>query len=98
MRKIKKDSESVQGQANNTSKKNATLAHTDILRLLPIREKRATFIPSPGLEGVRPVAATSVDGFVLAGDWTATGLPATIEGAIRSGITAANQLLSASQY
>jgi hypothetical protein len=75
----------------------ADLQDADILQLLPIREKRATFIPAPGLENVRPAAATSIHGFVLAGDWTATGLPATIEGAIRSGFVAAEQLLASMQ-
>ncbi|MFP4005038.1 MAG: FAD-dependent oxidoreductase, partial [Alphaproteobacteria bacterium] len=54
-----------------------------------IKEKRATFDQSP--EGVarRPGARTALANLVLAGDWTDTGLPATIEGAIRSGHTAA---------
>jgi hydroxysqualene dehydroxylase len=54
-----------------------------------IKEKRATFDQSP--EGVarRPGPETSIANLVLAGDWTDTGLPATIEGAIRSGHRAA---------
>jgi squalene-associated FAD-dependent desaturase len=71
----------------------AGLCDDDIARILPIREKRATFIPRPGLEGHRPVTRTSVPGLFLAGDWTATGLPATIEGAIRSGFAAADSVL-----
>lgn len=57
----------------------------DIVRVKVVRERRATFLPAPGLEGVRPGVVTSVPGLLLAGDWTATGLPATIEGAVRSG-------------
>ncbi|MCA1798010.1 MAG: hydroxysqualene dehydroxylase HpnE [Xanthomonadaceae bacterium] len=58
-----------------------------------IREKRATFDAVVGIEALRPAAATAVPGLVLAGDWTATGLPATLEGAVRSGRTAAEMLL-----
>ena len=66
-----------------------SLKPTDILRIVPIRERRATFLPEPGLDSVRPGAATSVGGLFLAGDWTATSLPATIEGAVLSGELAA---------
>ncbi len=50
-----------------------------------IREKRATFACTPAVERMRPEARTPVRNLFLAGDWTATGLPATIEGAITSG-------------
>ena len=53
-----------------------------------IRHPRATFVPSSGSDALRPRAATPIDGLFLAGDWTATGWPSTIEGAIRSGIAA----------
>lgn len=59
-----------------------------------LREKRATFAATPGQEGRRPAARTAWGNLVLAGDWTRTGLPATIEGAIRSGSTAAKLMLS----
>jgi hydroxysqualene dehydroxylase len=55
-----------------------------------IKEKRATFSPSPGLESLRPAAQTEYENFFLAGDWTSTGLPATIEGAVISGVKAAS--------
>jgi squalene-associated FAD-dependent desaturase len=58
-------------------------------RRLVIRHRRATFVPAPGSERLRPSAQTSVVGLYLAGDWTATGWPSTIEGAVRSGIAAA---------
>jgi squalene-associated FAD-dependent desaturase len=54
-----------------------------------VRERRATFAALPAQERRRPDAATAHPNLWLAGDWTATGLPATIEGAIRSGERAA---------
>jgi squalene-associated FAD-dependent desaturase len=60
-----------------------------------LREKRATFAATFAQHVRRPTATTSLENLVLAGDWTATGLPATIEGAIRSGQTAARALQSA---
>jgi hydroxysqualene dehydroxylase len=68
-------------------------AITGVAETLPpwqiVRERRATFAPLPGAEAQRPEAATRWPNLALAGDWTATGLPATIEGAIRSGNRAA---------
>ena len=54
-----------------------------------VRERRATFAALPAEERKRPGARTAWSNLWLAGDWTATGLPATIEGAIRSGERAA---------
>jgi squalene-associated FAD-dependent desaturase len=59
-----------------------------------VKERRATHVASAAQEARRPGARTSWQNLVLAGDWTATGLPATIEGAIRSGRTAAAILLA----
>jgi len=53
------------------------------------KERRATMRATPESERTRPPAATAVPGLVLAGDWTATGLPPTIEGAVWSGHRAA---------
>jgi zeta-carotene desaturase len=61
-----------------------------IIHSLVMKEKRATFLPSPGIEALRPTAQTKFENLFLAGDWTATGYPATIEGAVMSGRTAAN--------
>ena len=58
-----------------------------------VKEKRATFAQVPASLPLRPRARTRLDNLFLAGDWTATGLPATIEGAIRSGVTAASHAL-----
>jgi squalene-associated FAD-dependent desaturase len=52
------------------------------------RERRATFRQVPGTARLRPKAATAVDGLVLAGSWTDTGWPDTMEGAVRSGLNA----------
>lgn len=57
-----------------------------------VKERRATFAATPAQERLRPGARTALANLVLAGDWTATGLPATIEGAIRSGFRAAGML------
>ena len=54
-----------------------------------VKEKRATFAQTPDQLRRRPGAATRWRNLALAGDWTDTGLPATIEGAIRSGAAAA---------
>jgi squalene-associated FAD-dependent desaturase len=54
-----------------------------------VKEKRATFAATPEQNAKRPGARTRWPNLVLAGDWTDTGLPATIEGALRSGRTAA---------
>jgi squalene-associated FAD-dependent desaturase len=59
-----------------------------VVRATAVREKRATFSLAPG-QPSRPQAETPVRGLFLAGDWTDTGLPATIEGAVQSGHVAA---------
>ncbi|MGC2342008.1 MAG: FAD-dependent oxidoreductase, partial [Methyloceanibacter sp.] len=66
---------------------------TNLPAVLPpwhiIRERRATFAALPEENANRPRSQTRWRNLFLAGDWTATGLPATIEGAIRSGNEAA---------
>jgi hydroxysqualene dehydroxylase len=76
-------------------------AHAELLEAMPetrsarlvratvVREPRATFSLAPG-QPARPGTATDVRGLVLAGDWVETGLPATIESAVRSGHRAAD--------
>jgi squalene-associated FAD-dependent desaturase len=56
------------------------------------RERRATFRQEPGCEALRPPAGTRRPGLVLAGAWTQTGWPDTMEGAVRSGLAAAIEL------
>ncbi|MFI8090078.1 hydroxysqualene dehydroxylase HpnE [Streptomyces sp. NPDC086080] len=59
------------------------------------RERTATFAPAPGVGRLRPGARTKAPGLYLAGAWTATGWPATMEGAVRSGVGAADAALHA---
>ncbi|QMU76465.1 NAD(P)-binding protein [Streptacidiphilus sp. PB12-B1b] len=59
------------------------------------RERTATFAPAPGSARLRPSARTRTPGVLLAGSWTATGWPATMEGAVRSGNAAARAVLAA---
>jgi squalene-associated FAD-dependent desaturase len=58
-----------------------------------IKEAAATFSPQPGVDRWRPMQQTNTAGLFLAGDWTATGWPATMEGAVRSGYLAAEAVL-----
>jgi uncharacterized protein with NAD-binding domain and iron-sulfur cluster len=62
-----------------------------------VKEKRATFAQDPETVAKRPGPVTSLGNLLLAGDWTNTGLPATIEGAIRSGRKAAGLVLKPGQ-
>lgn len=86
----------------------ATLMHGELGKVFPaargatlvhhrvVKEKRATFSLRPGLDAVRPVAAPGagdVANLAVAGDWTDTGWPATMEGAARSGYRAAEAVL-----
>ena len=59
-----------------------------------VKERRATFAATPAQVARRPKTRTAHENLMLAGDWTDTGLPATIEGAIRSGFAAAAALAS----
>ncbi|MEX1140590.1 MAG: hydroxysqualene dehydroxylase HpnE [Bacteroidota bacterium] len=62
-----------------------------LVHSLVLKEKRATFSPTPGSLALRPDALTETRNLFLAGDWTDTGLPATIEGAVLSGHRAAEK-------
>jgi uncharacterized protein with NAD-binding domain and iron-sulfur cluster len=57
-----------------------------------IKEVHATYSPRPGIDAYRPQQSTAWPRVFLAGDWTATGWPATMEGAVRSGYLAAEAL------
>jgi len=57
-----------------------------------VKEIRATFSAAPGLESKRPLARTAIPNLYLAGDWTHSGWPATMEGAVRSGYLAAEAI------
>jgi zeta-carotene desaturase len=60
-----------------------------------VKEVRATFSARPGLESLRPPARTAIGNLFLAGDWTRSGWPATMEGAVRSGYLAAEAVTAA---
>src|SRR6201997_3720678 len=62
-----------------------------------VRERRATFEATPEQNALRPGPVTPCKNLFLAGDWTATGVPATIEGSIRSGDLAADHVLAMRQ-
>ncbi len=65
-----------------------------LLKATVIKETAATFSPTPGSDRLRPAQASPVDNLFLAGDWTSTSWPATMEGAVRSGYLAAEAILS----
>jgi hydroxysqualene dehydroxylase len=73
------------------------MADASVTRSLVQREAQATFASTPALEALRPGPVTALPGLFLAGDWTDTGLPATIEGAVRSGLRAADAVEAASR-
>jgi squalene-associated FAD-dependent desaturase len=66
-----------------------------LLRWQVIHQPHAVFSLRPGVDSIRPNQTTSVAGLHLAGDWTQTGWPATMEGAVRSGYRAAAAVLNA---
>jgi len=63
-----------------------------VLEFFVTREPHATFRPAPGTAALRPPARTALPGLTLAGAWTDTGWPATMEGAVRSGDAAADEV------
>ena len=64
----------------------------NLVKSTVIKELHATYSPRPGIDPFRPTASTLWPRVFLAGDWTATGWPATMEGAVRSGYLAAEAL------
>ena len=66
-------------------------------RAVVIREKRATFECSVGIDKLRPGNATAIPGLWLAGDYTDTGYPATLEGAVMSGVQCAHEIIARRQ-
>jgi squalene-associated FAD-dependent desaturase len=99
---VSSGAESILGMSNDEV---IAIGHAELLDALPvvrsarllrstvIREPRATFSLAPG-QPSRPQTTTGVPGFYLAGDWIGTGLPATIESAVRSGHWAADATLA----
>ncbi len=66
-----------------------------LVKATVVKEVAATFSPAPGCDRLRPGPRTPLENLYLAGDWTATGWPATMEGAVRSGYLAAEAILAA---
>lgn len=73
----------------------ATGVTGDLPRWQIVRERRATFAATPEQDALRPGPVTEWKNLFLAGDWTATGLPSTIEGSIQSGDQAADHIIKA---
>ncbi len=69
------------------------VAAATLLRAKVVTEHAATFRAVPGVDQFRPPQRTPIPNLALAGDWTATGWPATMEGAVRSGTLAADALV-----
>jgi zeta-carotene desaturase len=67
--------------------------HAKLLKSGILKEARATFSVTPGLDASRPAQRTGLPGLFLAGDWTATEWPSTMEGAARSGRLAAGEVV-----
>ena len=67
-----------------------------LIRSRIVTDPTAVLSVRPGIESVRPHSTTPVENLFLAGDWTQTGWPSTMEGAVRSGRQAASQLLKMS--
>ena len=68
----------------------------NLLKAHVVKEQRATFSAAPETESLRPPTACSIPNLFLAGDWTRSGWPATMEGAVRSGYIAAAAAAKAS--
>jgi uncharacterized protein with NAD-binding domain and iron-sulfur cluster len=66
----------------------------EVLDFAVTHEPRATFRAAPGTAKLRPDSRTSIPGIYLAGSWTSTGWPATMESAVRSGLAAARLALA----
>src|SRR5262249_33438195 len=68
-------------------------AEAAVKRWKVVKEPFATLSPVPGSDALRPAPGSGMPGFAFAGDWTQTGLPATIESAVKSGRAAAEAVL-----
>lgn len=79
--------------AREELKKYIGVKREDISTYRVIKEKRATYIPSNRIIGKKPAAETGIGNLYLAGDWIETGLPSTIESAVKSGRIAAEMIM-----
>jgi len=87
---IKKDDDELFEMVCSELKNYVNLDKDMITSYKVIKEKRATFVPSNEIINKRPSQQTAIKNFILAGDWVDTGLPATIESAVKSGKVAAD--------
>jgi protoporphyrinogen oxidase len=83
--------ETVEELVSALSDRLANVGAAKLVHHLVIRHRRATFVPEPDADAYRPGSVSGIAGLHLAGDWTSTGWPSTIEGAVRSGIAAAGR-------
>lgn len=90
---IEKDQNEIMGLVINELKRFFPVAADAVKKYKIIKEKKATFIPANKVNKLRPEAETKIKNLFLAGDWTNTGLPATIESAVKSGRIAAEKVL-----
>lgn len=79
----------IEGAINDMNVYFPSARSAKVLHVQVIKERNATVLISPEMERLRPGAATSFPNLFLAGDWIDTGLPATVESAVKSGFTAA---------
>ena len=75
-----------------------TMRKAALLEAKVVTERRATIRPVVAVDQKRPGPKTTLPGLFLAGDWTATGWPSTMEGAARSGISAARAVCEAGLF
>ncbi len=90
---IKKDEGELKYLAATELEKYLKIAGDNIIDIKIIKEKRATFIPTISVEERRPFNQTKFDNLFIAGDWTHTSLPSTIESAVKSGRAACELIL-----
>ncbi len=90
---VSTDKKNIVELAINELEKFTPLKREEITQSKIIKEKQATFIPSNNIILHRPVSKTKIKNLFLAGDWTNTGLPSTIESAVKSGKSAAELVM-----
>ncbi len=91
---MEKDKEEIFEMISCELKKFVNINKEGIKSYKIIKEKRSTFIPSNEILNNRPSNKTKYSNFFLAGDWTDTGLPSTIESAVKSGRMAAEMIIN----
>ncbi|QQS37719.1 MAG: FAD-dependent oxidoreductase [Ignavibacteriales bacterium] len=90
---IKKEDDALIQIVKRELKKYLNIHESDVKNIRIIKEKRATFVPSNKIENGRPSAKTKLKNVFLAGDWTNTNLPSTIESAVLSARLAVDEIL-----